>query len=76
MIGSLGKFSSAKRELYFPNASRYSHFDGRIGLVTGHTIDEVGEQFVEVRWVKPWKWVERIVTESSFNLLNFEIVSR
>ena len=76
MIGSLVKFSSVKRELYFPNASRYSHFDGRIGLVTGHTVDEVGEQFVEIRWVKPWKWMDRIVTESSFNLLNFEIVSK
>ena len=76
MIGSLVRFSSEKRDLYFPNASRYSHFDGRVGLVTGHTVNEKGDQFLEVRWVKPWKWMERIVTESSFNLLNFEIVSK
>lgn len=75
MIGRLVKFSCAKRELYFPTNSRYSHFDGRVGLVTGHTVNEKGDQFLEVRWVKPWRWMERTITESSFNSLNFEVIS-
>ena len=76
MIGSLVKFSSKKRDLYFPNASRYSHFNDQVGLVISHTINEKGEEHVRVKWVKPFKFVTRVFTVSDFNLLNFNVVSR
>ena len=75
MIGSLLKFSSEKRDLYFPNQSRYSHFNNQVGLVTSYSIGNNGDEFVRVRWVKPFKWMDRTVTVSDFNLLNFEVVS-
>lgn len=79
MIGSLVKFSCERRGIYFPTTPQYPAFDGKVGLVTSYTKQEAsGDESVGVRWIQPffWKNHETPVTESDFNLLNFEIVGR
>lgn len=77
MIGSLVKFSTERRQLYFPTSSTYGFFDGEVGMVTSYTKNPRGEEHVRVQWLKPVLQTDgRRATVSDFNLLNFDIVSR
>ena len=77
MIGSLVKFSVEKRQLYFPTSHLYGFFDGEIGLVTSHSKNDFGDEYVRVRWLKPVLHQRGTrIKESDFNLLNFEVLNR
>lgn len=77
MIGSLVKFSVEKRQLYFPTSHLYGFFDGEVGLVTSHTKNDLGDEYVRVRWLKPvLQKSGHKVEESDFNLLNFEVLNK
>jgi len=73
--GSLVRFSTEKRQLYFPTSSTYGLFDGEVGLVISST-DNHGDIHVRVRWLKPVLQTNGSYAEiSDFNLLNFVVVS-
>tara|TARA_R110000744_G_scaffold24164_14_gene60836 strand:- start:708 stop:944 length:237 start_codon:yes stop_codon:yes gene_type:complete len=75
MIGSLVKFSSKKRDLYFPSNPGYKQFDGSVGLVLSYTKLDPGDEYIKVRWIKPVPYHNGFSTTSNFNLLNFEVIS-
>ena len=76
MIGSLVRFSTEKRQLYFPTCNTYGFFDGEVGLVISYSKTSRGDEHVRVRWLKPVLQTSGKRAEiSDFDLLNFDIVS-
>ena len=74
-VGSLVRFSTENRQLYFPTSSTYGHFDEEIGLVISSTNNH-GDIHVRVKWLKPVLQTNGNYAEvSDFNLLNFVVVS-
>ncbi len=76
MIGSLLKFDYEKRKLYHPAAPRYPVFDQQVGLCTNYRINERGDAYVRVQWLKPIQMAGRFTKESSFALDNFIVVGK
>jgi len=76
LIGTLLKFDYEKRKLYHPTAPRYPVFDQQVGLCTNYRINEHGDAYVRVQWLKPIQMAGRFTKESSFALDNFIVVGK
>jgi len=76
MIGTLLKFDCEKRALFSPNAPPYKNFDGAVGLCIRHRVNDKGEPYVGVKWLKPVMHGKRLAGTSGFALSNFIVVGR
>ena len=74
MIGSLLQFDCDKRELFNPTAPRYDVFNGAVGLCVNHRVNDRGEPYVRVEWLKPVQHAGRWAYQSSFALNNFVVL--
>ncbi len=76
MIGTLLKFDCEKRKFYSPTAPPYENFDGAVGLCIRHRVNDSGEPYVAVKWLKPVEHFGREAGVSSFALSNFIVVGK
>lgn len=78
MIGTLVKYSTEKREIFYPTVPSYEMFDGRYGLVIEHSkAPFTGRESVRVQWVNPlFTSAKKKVVYSDFGIHSFEIINK